>query len=342
MRALYCFLIIFSMFFHTSLWAGSTCDLLVRKFLSPLQLKYSNRGLYIHARYQKINIALYKGQISYDQAYSLSKTVAEEELSHLGVDVGKLKTLQLEPHLYLSKEAAPKRALFKITADDLPVAKQFSQDALTHPEMKSYLEDLESRGYSLVIDHTIALDDHMVLGFMHGESKTIALMPNATWEVFRHEYRHVLTKELLDSIPDLKGGVKTISQLEMKNLEKIDCLGQIGYSRTTLSEYLSVQDEIKALKELGYGPLSSKVYEARGYDWAQRLNDLKSISWQHMTSAQKTDLLKIRVQQVTLNPFLRRLILVSAGAFLGVYYHKELQRFVIKLKEGEYALFEWD
>ena len=241
----------------------------------------------------------------------------------------------------------------EITQKMLPHPKPNAINALEHPEISSYLHNLNKRGYRLVIDPSLAIARHY--GALWGKSKTIAILPHTPWEVFLHEYEHSLFRDLM-----LNEGISGIRLLEIFNHSAKKKVNIVNYLRDnygftsnqakylikvskdkrwsdqTLNESLAVNREIKAIKAAGKSPFSFVLYRARKYRWKFQLKDLNDLEYLELPD--KIKRFEIKLKKILLHPFaLNGSLVISYIIFMD-----EINGAIIKFTNGMTYFIEND
>ena len=89
-----------------------------------------------------------------------------------------------------TRSALSELEVYQVTQLPRSGRRSMTELALRHPDMQTYLDRMRAMGYELHLDP----NGDMVggAGFFHPSGRRIVLRPNATWQIFIHEYQHML------------------------------------------------------------------------------------------------------------------------------------------------------
>ncbi len=224
---------------------------------------------------------------------------------------------------------------FTVKAESLPASSAISETALKNPQMAEYLKKMNEAGFELRINPHMAVDSDYgaTLGRFNPPLKAIEILPNATWEVFQHEYQHMVFYNL---------GLRThvlatdaMTSAEKKIVSRAADLYKKGFKSLAVDETMAVEAEIKTLYKMGYTPWSGPVYEARKYAWSFQEKDVAK------GFANSSEATKIAFKKVALNPYVVRTALgLSTGT--AIYYNEKEEKIITIDEKGNAKKFRID
>lgn len=243
-------------------------------------------------------------------------------------DSPKAKELANELARKQMNDMGMKNLSFIVDEVNLPKPNVFSEVALKNPKMADYIKRMKERGYQLVIDPPIGVesDYKIIRGRFSPNSSSIRILPTTTWDVFEHEFQHLIYHDLGLQSHYLK--TTSLTTAEETIIKKSKNLLQKGYSNLTVNETLAVEAEVKSLYKMGYTPWSQPVYEARKYAWGFQEKDIAAGIVNNTSEA-----VKIKFKRIALNPSVVRTAL-GLGTLEQIYFNEKNDEVLVIDKSG--------
>ena len=316
-----------------------SCHSIIQAFAAPIIRSFFTYERSIFRRYS--DFPYLARNYSRDAVLNKALNIIEEELHDIGI---------VETNRSPVVSSWVDNSLFMgigidITPEMLKKKSYTSSKALLHPDFKKYLKNLNSRGYRVVINPSLAVTRHF--GLVLEKNKTLSILPNTPWEIFLHEYEHTLFNDISGSLgfSTLRYKVNHLKKKEMKKVliknygysspqasEFIRLMKKKSFTDVTINESLAVNKEINTLYKSGVMPWSFVVYQARAYRWRFQLMDLKELRQANQGLGLMDNLTywSIHLKQIMLHP----IIIAGSITIIAIYFSDDLEKVFLETKNG--------
>lgn len=222
------------------------------------------------------------------EAFKEWKSIQLQHLIDNGVKLRDIETEDMFTAYSKSIGEDPIRFLSTVRqVTQLPIAGKkvgLDVEALFHPEMSSYLKEIERDGYRLAVDLTLPFTG--AGAYLDPATKVLALGHKSTWREFLHEYEHLRIDHFLESrakfLKKMKSGgaaevlpPEVINKLGKERLQAINTFEQRGLPENAYHETMAVEAELKALGWRRY--VVPTAFISRNYRLNHRITELLQI-----------------------------------------------------------------
>jgi hypothetical protein len=270
-------------------------------------------------------------------------TITRQQLDELGVKYKKLgagldeeklrsnfdiKLGRKNPGQAVEDSLMGRTFYYEVTAEGLPAAGQahVTELAFRHPDLPKFMEELKAKGCRLVVDSS--LPANLKAGAYYWPyNNVIALRPNATWQTFLHEFQHFefnhfirqrygfrTLDEFVANVP--RSIIDVIKRDDPRAFAAIE-LAKKGLPELAVNETLSVNAELKALKDAGYSRWGLRALSTRDYALYHQIKALKKIPKANRTLQQQSLLRRALLERYLLTNDAMRAVYLGAATALA-------------------------